>query len=378
MADSRDLARLDQVKAYIYSGQPATSLPTADDFILSRFTTAVSRWIAAYCGRNKQALDLFLAQTYTETRNGNSQQQMRLRARPIISVTSVNIEGSLITSAQGSLEQSGYVWDANFVTLRGGLWGPRQLRSFARGALNCQFVYVGGYNTPGMEATAALPGWSAATDFPQWSEITATPLLGGPSYVYSAYVGGVSGAVMPAFPTTLGATVSEGGGPTIAISQATEAGVVVTVTTVTSHEFSPGQWITISGVSIAGYNGTFQVLATPTATTFTFNAGVSGLGPGSGGTAAAQGVTWRCQSQVVPLVPSADALPEDIVLACCQQTALLYKNRGRVGDTSVGVMQDRVNFFMQDLHPTTKLLLDPYRDWAGGMEGGEIAVTYST
>ena len=43
----------------------------------------------------------------------------------------------------------------------------------------------------------------------------------------------------------------------------------VTITTGTNN-LTPGQQVTIAGVSVAGYNGIYTVLATPTATTFTY------------------------------------------------------------------------------------------------------------
>jgi hypothetical protein len=50
----------------------------------------------------------------------------------------------------------------------------------------------------------------------------------------------------------------------------------VTVTTNAPHGFAAGQSVTISGVSPVGYNGTYSIVAVPTATTFTYASGTTG------------------------------------------------------------------------------------------------------
>jgi hypothetical protein len=69
------------------------------------------------------------------------------------------------------------------------------------------------------------------------------------------------------------------------ILTATESGNTVTVTTNSTHNFTDGQFLFISGVSVAGYNGTFPVTGTPSPTVFTCTNPASGLAPASGGTA---------------------------------------------------------------------------------------------
>ncbi|MBZ5507915.1 MAG: DUF11 domain-containing protein [Acidobacteriia bacterium] len=68
------------------------------------------------------------------------------------------------------------------------------------------------------------------------------------------------------------------------IASATEAGTTATITTVGKHNFAAGETVVISGVGVAGYNGTFLILATPTTTTFTYTT-AAGLAASSGGTA---------------------------------------------------------------------------------------------
>src|SRR5262249_10949077 len=69
-----------------------------------------------------------------------------------------------------------------------------------------------------------------------------------------------------------------GGDKNTTIATATEAGTTVTITTTAPHGLIAGQQITIAGVGVAGYNGTFTVLATGlTATTFQYTNPTAGL-----------------------------------------------------------------------------------------------------
>src|SRR5262249_50871471 len=63
-----------------------------------------------------------------------------------------------------------------------------------------------------------------------------------------------------------------------------EAATTVTITTVGAHNFAANETVVISGVGVSGYNGTFRITATPTATTFNYTT-TAGLGASSGGTA---------------------------------------------------------------------------------------------
>jgi hypothetical protein len=74
-------------------------------------------------------------------------------------------------------------------------------------------------------------------------------------------------------------------------SGATENGFLVTITTTSVHGLSAGQSVTITGVVVAGYNGTFPVVATPTSMQFTYIAGASGLAASGGGTSASATAT---------------------------------------------------------------------------------------
>ena len=72
---------------------------------------------------------------------------------------------------------------------------------------------------------------------------------------------------------------------------ATENGFLVTINTTTAHGLSAGQSVTIAGVGVAGYNGTFPIVSTPTTQQFTYIAGASGLAASGGGTAASATAT---------------------------------------------------------------------------------------
>ena len=72
---------------------------------------------------------------------------------------------------------------------------------------------------------------------------------------------------------------------------ATENGYLVTITTSAAHGMSAGQPVTISGVGVAGYNGTFTVLGVLSSTQFTYVAGATGLANSGGGSSASATVT---------------------------------------------------------------------------------------
>jgi hypothetical protein len=66
-------------------------------------------------------------------------------------------------------------------------------------------------------------------------------------------------------------------------SGASESGTTVTIRTSAVHGLKVGQSVTINGVGVGGYNGTFTVTGVPTTTSFTYTA-ASGLGLSGGGT----------------------------------------------------------------------------------------------
>jgi hypothetical protein len=114
-------------------------------------------------------------------------------------------------------------------------------------------------------------------------------------------------------------TICAGGLPAICpgtvsmITSAAESGTTVTITSAANPPgLIVGDNVTVSSVSIAsvvgtaGYNGTFIVTGTnsPTNTTFTYTAAVSGLGAGANGTAAADTTQCGMVDQGAALIPN--------------------------------------------------------------------------
>ena len=89
---------------------------------------------------------------------------------------------------------------------------------------------------------------------------------------------GVSNAAFGTLPGCKQMTIASSNG-------AVESGTTVTITTTATHLFKTGQYAQISGVGVSGYNGVFQIVSTPTGTTFTYTNTVSGLAASGGGTA---------------------------------------------------------------------------------------------
>src|SRR5262249_34741348 len=76
-----------------------------------------------------------------------------------------------------------------------------------------------------------------------------------------------------------------------AITTATEVGNDVTITTAAPHRLVVGQRVAISDVTLADYNGTYVVTATPSDTTFRYTSTKANLAASSGGTVAAVSTT---------------------------------------------------------------------------------------
>ncbi len=82
------------------------------------------------------------------------------------------------------------------------------------------------------------------------------------------------------------ATSTSGATATLVGSGATESGNTVTITTTATNagKITAGDPVSVSGVAIAGYNGTFTVASVPTTTTFTYSDATGGLAASGGGT----------------------------------------------------------------------------------------------
>jgi len=90
-------------------------------------------------------------------------------------------------------------------------------------------------------------------------------------------------------PSTTQFTYIAGGAGLTNSGGGTAASATATIQTSASHGLSVGQLVTIAGVGVGGYNGTFAVASVPDSTHFTYNAATGGLGASGGGTAAAAG-----------------------------------------------------------------------------------------
>jgi hypothetical protein len=79
-------------------------------------------------------------------------------------------------------------------------------------------------------------------------------------------------------------TASEAQANTASISTATSSGTTATITTTAAHNFTVGQIVTVAGVSVTGYNGSFAIASIPDSTHFTYTTSGSNLANGTGGT----------------------------------------------------------------------------------------------
>jgi hypothetical protein len=205
MADPRDLASLNAVKAFI---SPPLSGTSASDGVLAMLISGVSRSIEAYLGRE------LMARSWMEMRNGSGQTSLTLRHFPVIGVARVVVDTRPIPAAGNPPTQSqgGYTFDDRFLYLSSGISGSPQ--RFVRGYQNVQVVYSAGYITPGMIAVAGLPGWAPSTEFAANAEVVANGL------VFTASIGGTSGVSEPAWPAQLGASVADGSVTWLATAEA--------------------------------------------------------------------------------------------------------------------------------------------------------------
>lgn len=116
-----DLTTLANVKEWL--GIPSSN--TQSDALLSRMITAASAFIVSWLERE------VLSATYTETRDGNNSQRMKMRNFPITLVTLVKVDNVVIPETERAFN------DASIV-LRGCRW-------FSKGILNVEVTYVAGY-----------------------------------------------------------------------------------------------------------------------------------------------------------------------------------------------------------------------------------------
>ena len=95
-------------------------------------------------------------------------------------------------------------------------------------------------------------------------------------------------------------------GASNAISSTSESGTTVTVTMTTANPagLAVGNSVTIAGVGVAGYDGTFTVTAIGSASSFQYIAASLGFGGSSGGTAAADTAPCGLVNHAAALIPN--------------------------------------------------------------------------
>ncbi len=104
----------------------------ADDALLTRLIAAASGWIETYLSR------AILSASYSESRDGNDHHRMPVANYPIISVTSVAVDGVTIPQAT-SPTSTGWIAEKAAISLRG--------YTFTAGVQNVQIAYTAGYAT---------------------------------------------------------------------------------------------------------------------------------------------------------------------------------------------------------------------------------------
>lgn len=125
MAAAGDLTTITDVKNWL-------GVTTSNgDENLSRLITAASTFIQSWLNRT------IAVQAYSQTLNGTNSKSMMLANAPIVSISSLTINGSVIAPAADS-QSSGYLYDDNTVYLSG--------YTFWRGLQNIKISYSAGYS----------------------------------------------------------------------------------------------------------------------------------------------------------------------------------------------------------------------------------------
>lgn len=346
MPHAVDLTTLTDLKNYI---SPSLGASTASDAILSKIITAVSSGINRYVSRTL-AFDNF-----TEIRNGQGIRSIRTLVYPIINVNSAQQGQSAVSTTQsvqvsvngetpsGLLNSTNQVFNLEFLPTN-----PQAVQFFYNGLLQDQGA---DYEINGGTITFLL----------------VAPEPDATLQAFYSYTSSQTVMALPPGYQTLSTTNDkwfiyadrwffECGRQNVLLNYAAgfitpgQLQLIVLPAWSGGTLIAPSSQIQSGGFYFQSINGGTTGASLPT-----FLTARNGLTNDNG-------IIWRCQGAIPILPPTADIVPDDFQEACIQQSALLFKNRTRVGDTGTGVGPDRVNYFTKDAHPSTLELLKRHRE----------------
>lgn len=166
-----DLVTLKALKGWLNtSGQ---AYPGTSDELLARLITAASRFVASYLQRNIQP------KQYADVYNGTGQDQLFLRNRPVISVSSVVIGGTVTVPPSTPAPLGyGFVSDDTSVYMVGGAG------CFPRGYQNVAVTYRAGLQTTNPITVPATGGaFSVSGLTPPWNSDVGVAYTNGTALV---------------------------------------------------------------------------------------------------------------------------------------------------------------------------------------------------
>jgi hypothetical protein len=141
LLEGTDLTNLGKVKDWLNTGPGA--FPGTDDALLGRFITSGSDWVQRVLSRN------IAPATYTLTRNGDGGNTLCMPQFPIISVSSVKVNGVAIAASTGPTS-FGYTFDEGYIYLLGS--------NFWRGIQNVAITYTAGFQVTDEAFTSPASG----------------------------------------------------------------------------------------------------------------------------------------------------------------------------------------------------------------------------
>lgn len=92
---------------------------------------------------------------------------------------------------------------------------------------------------------------------------------------------------IPGVTVTLTGAATDTSSQNVDITEASESSSTVTITTASAESFKVGDKVTIANATVAGYDGTFTIVSTPSSTSFTFTDSTTGLASDTSGSGTA-------------------------------------------------------------------------------------------